>query len=414
MASTLNETVREDGLRVVTKRLPYTKRIHLSITAKVGSAYDGDDREGYFHFNEHMAFKGTLTKSMNRVKELLGRFLVKNAFTQHSQITYMLQGSSLVEELMKELLFDLYTNPSYPSEEIEKEKGVVIREAADWKDDDVSFAFGHLSKMLWKTNPQKWQAVGTASGLKYINRDSLFAEHKKWYRPSNTIVMGVGKVDHESLVEYAFKFFPMDTGKTEHKIWDDEAEVLPEEKEFVIERKERDSATIVVGCKLPKLSLRDRRIMGLLSLMIGGGFDSLFFKEIRDRLGLCYKSNSSFDDNPLGYSFGGYTGVAPENAEQARELMLGLILRHPLEPAHFERVKTYILENMVISLESPSDWEGFLWDEVIGHGMEISRLNNFLGKSVKTFSGIAFDEVLQLRKKYLSEERFASVIVKPC
>ena len=152
MASTLNETVREDGLRIISKRLTNTKRLNLSVSALVGLAYDGEEREGRFHFWEHMAFKGTKTRSMSELKKQLGRFLYSNAFTDYTHTTYILKGAAARKEELKDVLFDMYVNPAMPAEEIEKEKGVVLREAADWKDNDSTFAIGEINKLLWRKN----------------------------------------------------------------------------------------------------------------------------------------------------------------------------------------------------------------------------------------------------------------------
>ena len=199
MASTLNETVREDGLRIISKRLTNTKRLNLSVSALVGLAYDGEEREGRFHFWEHMAFKGTKTRSMSELKKQLGRFLYSNAFTDYTHTTYILKGAAARKEELKDVLFDMYVNPAMPAEEIEKEKGVVLREAADWKDNDSTFAIGEINKLLWRKNPLRRLGVGTEEGMRAINKDSLFADHAEWYRSSNTIVIGVGHVDHDWL-----------------------------------------------------------------------------------------------------------------------------------------------------------------------------------------------------------------------
>src|SRR3990167_8113505 len=108
MASTLRETVREDGLRVITKKLQNTKKVILSVSALAGSADDHDNKEGLMHFFEHMAFKGTTTKDRQVIKRLLGLFVHPNAYTAWLRTCYYASSASDYSVLLENILFDMY------------------------------------------------------------------------------------------------------------------------------------------------------------------------------------------------------------------------------------------------------------------------------------------------------------------
>ena len=413
MASTLNETVREDGLRIITKRLPYFKSVWLSVTASVGCADDGEGKEGFFHFFEHMAFKGTKTKDMFELKRILASFLHSNAFTEHTHTTYLLGGLYTKRDEIKNILFDMYFNPSFPTAEIDKEKGIVLREVAEWKDEDSKFAWSELYKLLWKSNPLRRVGVGTPEGMAAINQELLIAAHKQWYRPSNTIVMGVGNLKHEWLVEKAFEFFTKDNGKAVHPAYSDEADDPLLCREISFERKARENAVVLIGCKVPQYSERELLALKLLDWMFGVGFDSILFKEVRDKSGLAYATGSHLSTNPLGNCWGFESEVGLKDIYDTRKLMEEIICGFELDQEHLARMKAFWIENATLSLETPHQWELLLLNKLIRDGKSVESLNNYIMRTRKDIASVTFEEVCELRNKLLIPEHLACVILRP-
>jgi len=89
MASSVRETIREDGLRIITKRLPYTKRTRLAILCSVGSAYDPPGYEGLHHYLEHAVHMGTQSRTSHEIRALTEQyFLTHNAETRQTETIY--------------------------------------------------------------------------------------------------------------------------------------------------------------------------------------------------------------------------------------------------------------------------------------------------------------------------------------
>ena len=57
------KVVLDNGLRVVTERMPALKSVTVGIWVNVGSRDEERGEEGFSHFIEHMFFKGTATRS---------------------------------------------------------------------------------------------------------------------------------------------------------------------------------------------------------------------------------------------------------------------------------------------------------------------------------------------------------------
>ncbi|NBU53296.1 MAG: insulinase family protein, partial [Alphaproteobacteria bacterium] len=52
-----------NGINVVTFNMPHVSSVSINIIVKVGSRYESRQESGISHFLEHMAFKGTKTRS---------------------------------------------------------------------------------------------------------------------------------------------------------------------------------------------------------------------------------------------------------------------------------------------------------------------------------------------------------------
>lgn len=414
MASTLNETVREDGLRVITKKLQNTKKVILAVSALAGLSDDHEDKEGLMHFFEHMAFKGTTTKSMKDVKKLLGRFVYPNAYTDWLRTCYYAVAPHVRTHLLQDIIFDIYLHPVFPQDEIEKEKEVVLNETAKFENYDCSKADNELSKLLWKKNPVRRVSCGTPEGLSKITRETLFEAHRKWYVSSNTAIVAVGNVNHENLVKTAFAAFPLGSGKITRRVWDDEATENPAEKKTVVERRDRACGVVLFGCKVPRFSDKEKDVVTILNRMLGHSFDSLLFEEIREKRGYVYSTWSQFTDvTGLAGSLQFCAEMLPARLAEVADLVFDVVCNYKLEEAHFLRTKEAVFDALLIDLEGHYEWLSKINHKVLDEGCELSDLGNYAKKRIKELSGITFEEILDMRKKLITPERLACAIVKP-
>ncbi len=60
---TVETTTLNNGLRVVTEHMPHLETASLGVWVDVGARYETPQSNGVSHFLEHMAFKGTTSRS---------------------------------------------------------------------------------------------------------------------------------------------------------------------------------------------------------------------------------------------------------------------------------------------------------------------------------------------------------------
>ena len=156
----------DNGLEVVTIKKD-TKISSINIGVKVGSLNEGNNERGISHFIEHMLFKGTTTRSyeeLNDELEFLGGEY--NAYTDYTSTVYTV--SCLEEELKKaiEILGDMIINPEFNSEELEKERGVILAEMRTSKDDIEDLSFKRTNEIAFNKSPLKYDVAGLEANVK--------------------------------------------------------------------------------------------------------------------------------------------------------------------------------------------------------------------------------------------------------
>ncbi len=146
--------VLDNGIRIVTERIPYVKSVSLGVWVNAGSRNESEKEGGISHFIEHMFFKGTKKRSAKDIAiamDSIGGEL--NAFTSRESTTYY---SKVLDTHVKEgveLLSDIFLNSLIDEKEIEKEKQVILEElkmVEDTPDDYIHDLYTHT---VWPKHP---------------------------------------------------------------------------------------------------------------------------------------------------------------------------------------------------------------------------------------------------------------------
>ncbi len=408
------ETIRDDGLRIITGKVP-SKKAHMRLIAKVGSAYDPPHQQGLFHYFEHMAFKGTKQRTVEEIRSFSRRnILNSNASTGRLATTY--EGEAVYKKFFRlcDFLCDLYSNSNFPPEEIEREQEVVLNEIARDQDQDNYIAFWKLWEALWQSNPLRIFGVGTPEGVRSVDRDTLMAAKEKWYVPSNTIAIAVGKVDHNEFVSELNRHIPENAKTVARLTWEDEYETTPHQPEVIVERPQREKATIVFGCKFPlRTDDGHAATSKLLQYTLVTGAGSLLWRELREKRGLAYSlSGGVTNEYPLGAHFYVSVETMPDRIDTVRELVPPILLQPFSNQKIFEETKEYLADWHTLDYEELHRWASLLQNE-LQKGKAPKSTERYLSRFHKAISSVTIDEVEELRKTTFTPERFATVVIKP-
>ncbi|CAK8683087.1 mitochondrial-processing peptidase subunit beta-like [Clavelina lepadiformis] len=177
-----------------------------------GSRYETSANNGTAHFLEHMAFKGTSSRSQLDLElevENMGAHL--NAYTSREQTVYYAKSFSKDLPRAVDILADIIQNSTLGEAEIERERGVILREMEEIEQNQQEVVFDYLHATAYQGTPLGLTILGPSENIKEINREDLLKYIKQHYVPSRMVLAAAGGVDHDKLVGLAKQFFGSST-----------------------------------------------------------------------------------------------------------------------------------------------------------------------------------------------------------
>lgn len=314
-------TTLQNGLVVITEKIEHASSAMLSYWVKAGGDYEKGYPFGVAHFLEHMMFKGTKKRNKYEISEdasFIGA--IQNAGTYTDKTTYYLQIPYHQWKPAVELLSDMMFHSTFPEDEMEMEKKVVLEEIKSYSDDPASLAFGTLQKEIMAHYPEKQEILGTAESVMSITRNDIVRFVNEFYQPKNMIFVATGNVDHEEIVAYLEELLPKEVSG--------ERKEMPafEEHDFagkeVTITKEIDQSHVCWALFGPNVFEKENSTMRVLAQILGGGMSSRLFKKIREDRGLAYSASAMYGADHQTGLLRGYVGTSKEHVEEVKRIIL--------------------------------------------------------------------------------------------
>ena len=161
-----------------------------------GSRYERAENRGIAHFAEHMFFKGTERRPSSRdlttlIDGIGGEF---NAFTSKEYTGYYVRCAGADRDTALDVLLDMLRHSKFDSEEIDREKGVILEEMNMYQDTPRDHIGTIYETLMFGDNPLGWETLGTKETIKAANRDTFLEYVDEWYTPERMVVGVSGMV----------------------------------------------------------------------------------------------------------------------------------------------------------------------------------------------------------------------------
>ncbi len=348
-----------NGLRYILIPMKHTESVLSMVLVNTGADFESKEENGLAHFLEHMCFKGT--KKRPNAKDIALEFDTigadYNAFTSRGYTGYYARAHKKHSEKILEMVSDIYINSTFPSEEVQKEQGVVIQEINMYMD-DPQYRVSKLSNtLLYGDQPAGREISGTKETVSSFNRDHLVKYHNKYYQAKNTLVVVAGNIK-ESAVErqIQFLFGEMKSGK---KSVCPKTIVKQQKPEISIEYKETDQTHLILSFRA--FDYFDKRLFAghSLSTAFGGNMSSRLYQKMREELGICYYVGSTMNTRHDTGVFSIYAGVANERIGEALDGIVSEIQklkREGILQSELKKVTECRLSALVLHLETTEDY----------------------------------------------------------
>ncbi|WP_162916367.1 M16 family metallopeptidase [Cohaesibacter haloalkalitolerans] len=389
----VNMTRLANGMTVVSDQMPHLKSSAVGVWVNAGSRSEEANEHGISHLLEHMAFKGTETRSaVQIVEEIESVGGDVNASTGIENTSYFVR---ILEEdlpLAVDILGDILANSTFDEEELEREKQVIIQEIGAAYDMPEDRVFDHILEQAFPDQPLGRPILGTPETVQSFSSfdiDNYMATH---YHGPNMILAAAGAVRHEDLVELgekAFASFSMTPPKDlpiAHYRGGESRDV----------QKDLMEAQVVLGFEGRPFTDDNYYVAQLLAAIMGGGMSSRLFQEVREKRGLCYSIYTfhwGFVDSGL---FGIHAATAAEHLEELMPVMIDELTRviDDLTPAELNRARAQIKAGLLMGTESPSSRASQLSRQVVLYGRP-----RLLEEMEETVADVSVDDVKALAEK---------------
>lgn len=327
---------------------------HCGVFINAGSRDESDQEHGVAHFIEHTIFKGTTKRSLFQILNRLEHVGAElNAFTTKEETC--IYASFLVEyyDRTLELFQDILFNPTFPAQELEKEKQVVIDEIKSYQDSPSEQIFDDFEDFVFDGHPLGKNILGTGRSLKRINREKLLEFIRRNYQPDEIVIVSVGKIDFRRLTKLVEKYFDKNPDRTEKQVRHPFTSYRRFEK--VLRKK-----TMQVHCMLgqPAYSFSDRRRIPLVLLnnMLGGPIlNSRLSLALRERNGITYQNESNFtawSDSGIASIYFGTDAIHFEKALSLVYQELKRLREQSLSALQLHTIQKQLIGQLAIAQES--------------------------------------------------------------
>jgi predicted Zn-dependent peptidase len=305
------KTVLENGVRIVSERLPHLRSVSLGIWVNTGSRDEAPLENGVSHFIEHMSFKGTRNRSAFEIaKDLDAIGGLSNAFTGKETTCFYGRVLDRHFPLLADILSDIFVHPTFQSEDMEREREVIFQEINMVEDTPDDYLHMLFQSLFWPDHPIGRPVLGSAETVARMDREMIREYIRKFYVPERVLVVAAGNVDHEQMVEYFRPVFEADSDFSE----DNPQRSLPLTSGGVLVRqKALEQVHLCLGSEAPSQVDESRFACALMNTILGGNMSSRLFQEIRENQGLAYSVYSFFSPYADAGLFGVYAATDVRN-----------------------------------------------------------------------------------------------------
>ena len=386
-----------NGLTVASERMDHLQSAAVGLYVRAGSRDEQPDEHGLAHLLEHMAFKGTASRSARQIAEAIedvgGEI---NAATSNETTTYYARVLKDDVPLAVDVLADIVMNPALDPDELEREQHVILQEigAANDTPDDVVFdrfteaAFEDqaIGRSILGT-PQSVEALGSGAIRRYLDRH---------YAADRMVLVAAGAVEHDALVREAERRF----GSLPRSV--DTPPPPPADYRGGEFREARDlmDAQLVMGFEGRAIHGEDFYASQVLASVLGGGMSSRLFQRVREERGLCYSVYAfhwGFSDTGL---FGVHAATGEDDVAQLVPVLTDELKRaaDDIDDAETARSRAQMRASLLMAQESPSGRASqigrqlLLFDRVVPNDEMLRRLEAIDAGRLRDLAGRLFQD----------------------
>lgn len=390
--------------------MPAMQSVALGIWIKVGGRYESERNKGISHFLEHLLFKGSKKFSYRKLKESIeGVGGSLNGFTLEESTCYLAKIPSRYLGIAWDVLADMVLNPLLPTQEVEKERTVILEEIKMYKDQPQVYVYDLLDELLWPGQPLGAPIIGTMDSVAQVKKEDILSFKEQFYTPVNMVISAAGQLKHDKLVRLTEKTFTrVKAGFSNNFVKAKENQKTPSLKIF---HKETEQTHMALGFHSFKREHPLRHALGILNIVLGANMSSRLFNEVREKRGLAYEIGTLVKRYLDTGVFLVHAGIDNAKLQEAVSLILGqlkICKKELIGKDEFKRAKEFYLGQLLLALEDTLDH--MVW---IGETMTCLDRSYTLNEIIKEVDKVDREDVRQTARAIFQERKLNMALIGP-
>lgn len=387
----------QNGIRVVIDSNPKTESISLGVWISVGARYETKEINGISHVLEHMAFKGTTTRSAFDIsKEIEDVGGIVNAYTGKDMTAYFVKVLKKDWSLGLDIISDILQNSLMDKEELSREQGVIIQEINMSNDTPDDLIFDLYSQTAYPDQPLGRTILGTPENVRSITSQKLLDYMHTQYTADRLIISVAGDINVDEFIDACNRLFTkISTNKGKS------AEPAHYVGGEIRKQKANEQVNLILGFEGFGYTDKNYYTVALLASVFGGGMSSRLFQEIREKRGLVYSIYAFNSPEKDTGTFGVYAGTGEKEVAELLPVLCDEInnLADTLNDVEITRAKNRAKARILMRSENWSNHaEGNAVDMII-HGRVVPDT-----ESIQKIDAVTKEDMSKLAHQIFSKK----------
>jgi len=299
------------------------------------------------------------------------------------------------------ILSDIILHPTFPADELEKEKSYSIAAINRLKDSMGSYPIELCLEALYENHPYGLPSLGTEETIAKIEPADLIERHQHAVISGNLILTFVGDITMAEAENLTNKYLK-DLQRGERAAIDQSNPDLVSVHSKIEKRNKAQSAQAFayITCAYPDPDYEPLKIFQNIVSGAGGRL----WTEVRDKRSLAYTVYAYQSAGALTGSFNCYMATSPENALEARKIAMDVLTGfkdQPLSDKELQRSKNYTAGSFSIYLQpNGNQADTYARWELSGKGYESVDQYPAMIRQVSS------DDVMSVAQKYFVDKNY--------
>jgi zinc protease len=396
-------TTLENGLTIIVREDHSAPVVSAQAWCMAGSIHEGKWLgAGLSHVLEHMLFKGTTTRPGSRIDQEVqeaGGYM--NAYTSFDRTVYHIDVPNTGARVAIDILCDIMQHATLPSDELEKEKQVIVREMDMNLDDPGRRASRRLFETAYTRSPYRFTIIGYPDIFHEVKHPDLLEYYREKYSPNNVFFVIAGDIQTQDAIAQVREAYAKSKTRAMPPA------VLPEEPLQVAAREIIEEAPIELGhfhmaWHMPELRHPDVPVLDILAAILGHGRSSRLYQQIRETKGLVHHVDAwTYSPGATGL-FGMSATVDAQNFAAARDAMLEEVERIQSSPVTAAELGKAVKQFISATLSSRKTMQGQAQD--LGANWLAANDLSFSERYLAAVKQATPADVQRVAAKYLNPE----------